>query len=391
MNLFTKNIVLMFAGIRIYLVNYFYESNKNKKAILTGKLLRYYAEFLGPTFTKCCQSLVYRDDLLPELALNELKPLLNHCTPEKNLETKVTENFPTVENLTLVGSGTIAHVYSGYIGNKKYAFKVKRTNIEEIMETDILLLESWLKYLNTYLPQYKLYKRFQHFKKAVSIQTNFRQEIENISLFQKAAKKLQFLTVVNVHQDLSTNDIIVMDFVEGETLNETTRVTEKHLYIEIFKLWINSLCDYNIVHGDLHFGNIIKTHDDKIVILDFGLVFNIETEFQCKIIEYFGLLLKRDYNKTTEWLLTNYIEGDITDEFQKELKQVVEDCMKQDDSEVNSWDCWKRINALLLKYNLSIAENYVELEISYNNCFNVLTSLNNDCTLIKVALDEVLS
>jgi predicted unusual protein kinase regulating ubiquinone biosynthesis (AarF/ABC1/UbiB family) len=165
MSYFLKKITFYSFIARIYYVNVMYSGPK--RHILVGKLMKSYSETLGPTFIKICQTLVYRNDLLPQQTLDELKPLLNKCIPEKNLENKIKTTFLNVSNIKLIGSGTIAQVYSGYLENKKYAFKVRRTNIENQMKQDIIFLEEWLSLIHKWYPYCNILKRFDIIKKSV--------------------------------------------------------------------------------------------------------------------------------------------------------------------------------------------------------------------------------
>ena len=219
---FLKNVTFYFLIIRVYSVFVFYSGDKRE--VLIGKLLRSYSELLGPTFVKICQTLVYRNDLLPQRTLNELKPLLNKCKPEKNLENKIESHFMNVNDIKLIGSGTIAQVYSGYLENKKYVFKVKRTGIDDLMKQDILFLEQWLRFIHKYYPYYNIYKRFNMIKKSVLIQTDFTNEINNFQTFAKVTKKLPDITVPHVYENMCTDEIIVMEFIADDGMIERSVV-----------------------------------------------------------------------------------------------------------------------------------------------------------------------
>ena len=385
MNYILKNAVFMYFLGKIYFILYYYKDTKYRQKLI-GKIMRYYAEYLGPTFIKICQSLTHRTDLLHNNTVNELKPLLKDCTPENNLEEKLQEQFTNIKELKLIGSGSIAQVYSGFINNKKYAFKIKRTNIDEQMNSDIYVIERWLNIINYFYPYYRIYNRFQQFKNAILIQTNFSTEIKNNLLFQKAVKKLPNIEIVKIHTELSTNNIIVMDYIEGKTLSENTTLTNITLIHQIVKLWFNTLFDYNIIHGDLHYGNII-INNDKLFILDFGLVFNIKPKIQIKFMEYLKYCIELDKINIYEWLLNNYIDGDKTEIFKIELMNLIEKYIIK--RYIRVWDFGKEIDKLLLKYKLFLNEEYIELEISQATSGSLMKSLNNDPKLLKSILHEL--
>jgi len=383
---FYKKIIFYSFIVRIYYVNVMYSSSK--RDTLIGKLMKSYSETLGPTFVKICQTLVYRNDLLPQKTLDELKPLLNKCMPEDNLENKIKNTFGNVSNIELIGSGTIAQVYSGCLEGKKYAFKVKRTEINKHIKKDISFLEEWFSFIHKYYPYCNILKRFDIIKKSIIIQTDFNKEIENCLIFEKVSQKLPNITVPHVYTDMSTEDIIVMDFIDGTPLCDTTTITDQNILKQILKLWLNGLLDYGLIHGDLHLGNLVKKHNSEdLVILDFGLVFNIQPTIQVKFMEYMNYFVNRDIQQITEWIFTNYILGEKTDKFKNDVKSLISKYITEE--HIRFWDFSRELDILLLEHNLELSEQFIELEISKTTSFAIMQTLNNDTTMLLGIFDEL--
>jgi ubiquinone biosynthesis protein len=360
---------------------------KAKRDTLVGKLIRSYSEILGPTFIKISQTLAYRDDLFSQLTLKEIKPLLNSCPSELHLEKKVAQQFPHVTELKLIGSGTIAQVYSGYIKDKKYAFKVKRTNIVENIKQDIEFIKNWLKFINKQFPQYNIYKRFNTIENSILTQTDFKKEIKNCHIFEKLTEKLPNIKTAHVYEELSSDDIIVMDFIEGTPLCDTVVITDQNLLKQILKLWLNGLLDYGIIHGDLHMGNLIQQPNGDIVILDFGLVFDVKPSIQIKFFEYMNYFIRRDIEKIIDWIFCNYIVGEKTEVFKNKVCNLVNIYINKE--QIKFWDFSKELDILMLEHNLELNEEYVELEISKTTSFVIMKTLNNDKNMLLSIFEEL--
>jgi ubiquinone biosynthesis protein len=75
-----------------------------------------------------------------------------------------------------------------------------------------------------------------------------------------------------VHHELSTRDILTMEFINGSTLDQTPRV---HLpsVTRVMRSSFLAMCfEHGLVHSDLHPGNVLVRTDGVLVMLDVGLV-----------------------------------------------------------------------------------------------------------------------
>ena len=116
---------------------------------VTPKNVRMALEELGPTFVKMGQILSSRDDLIPKEYCQEFQKLKHSVKPmpyEKVEEILTREYDCTLEEIFLemdqnpVGSASIAQVHKAKLKTgETVAVKVRRENIEELMERDAKL------------------------------------------------------------------------------------------------------------------------------------------------------------------------------------------------------------------------------------------------------------
>jgi len=94
---------------------------------------------------------------------------------------------------------------------------------------------------------------------------------------------------------------IVMEYIEGQQikklLNTTTKEKREILCNEIGKS-VARLHNYGLIHGDLTTSNMIKSFQDKIVFVDFGLG-EKNGELEAKGVDLH--LLKRSLQSTHYW------------------------------------------------------------------------------------------
>jgi hypothetical protein len=104
-------------------------------------------------------------------------------------------------------------------------------------------------------------------------QTDFKKEYKNLKRLSgkfKNASYIHFPTPFGAEED-----IIVMEFIEGEKVDVFYEKSEKDEHWEVMvKFWLfirESILLRNFCHADLHKGNW-KIHDGKLIIYDLGII-----------------------------------------------------------------------------------------------------------------------
>ena len=125
---------------------------------ITPENVRLALEELGPTFVKMGQILSSRDDLIPKEFCNEFQKLKHSVKPMpyETVEEILTREYdcPPSEiyqeiNKIPVGSASIAQVHKAVLKTGEVvAIKVRRENIEELMERDARLLKKVISLLH---------------------------------------------------------------------------------------------------------------------------------------------------------------------------------------------------------------------------------------------------
>ena len=88
------------------------------------------------------------------------------------------------------------------------------------------------------------------------------------------------ITVPNIYSDLTSRKVMVMSWVEGEKLSESTASNVKQLCTILLNCYLIQLLETGFLHADPHPGNLMRTPDGRLVILDFGLMTEVGGEQQ---------------------------------------------------------------------------------------------------------------
>ena len=189
-----------------------------------------------------------------------------------------------------INSGTVALVFKGKLNNVPIIIKILRNNIEERIHKDIdelvyvidnIFITKIFKFYNIKL-NFKTF--FVNNYDLLLKQCDFNQEADNCLLFKKNLKNKNNVVIPHVYKHFTefSNKIIVMDYICGQVAKDVQLEEFKKCAITFQTFFFESLFMYNILHGDLHLGNIILVDDNgdnnnvkNVGIIDFGIVYKL--------------------------------------------------------------------------------------------------------------------
>ncbi|QDZ23378.1 ABC1 domain-containing protein [Chloropicon primus] len=283
------------------------EETREKQAVQLRLLL---AE-LGPTFVKAGQALSIRVDLLPEAYLKELRKLQDAVPPfptEEALEILngelrpqggVSGVFETISPEP-VASASLGQVYRATLrsSGKEVAVKVQRPGILPSISLDMHIL----RLLAPYIQQSKnlnsdLVGLLDQWGERFVAELDYQREAENGKEFMEAmkARKITSVTAANPVDELCTNKVLITEWIYGERLELSEEEDVAKLCGLALTAYLTMLLDTGVLHADPHPGNLLRTDEGKLCILDWGLTTEITTDQQYAIIDYIAHLVAEDY------------------------------------------------------------------------------------------------
>jgi len=247
--------------------------------------LRAELEELGPTFAKLGQILSTRPDLLPPAFIDELSDLQDHVTPlteaevvavmEEELGVPWEDVFDRIDPKPLA-AGTIAQVHRATLEDgDRVVVKVQRpTARTEIME-DLALLELFAE-RTTHRPRFRqivdMPAVFEYLSESLHRELDFKREASNIARMREILERYPRLDVPQVHDDLSTSRLLVMEEVQGTAVREAPAgVAREEAARQILESYYQQILTDGFFHADPHPGNLMWWND-RVYFLDFGMV-----------------------------------------------------------------------------------------------------------------------
>ncbi|MDR6999192.1 AarF/UbiB family protein [Neobacillus niacini] len=311
----------------IFLQIYWYKIRKKPKAEwdkLWGRIGERFRKTLFELeglLIKIGQILSTRADLLPNAFIHQIEDLTDHVPPsdwsdirailEKQWGNTFHQHFHLIEK-TAIASASIGEVYKGVLKNgTEVAIKVKRPNIDSVIQTDFRILSFIIWFADHLVPIPKGFINFKvlfkELKQVIERELDYSKELETILLFKDRFSDMHDVQIPSVYSELSTSNVLVMEWLEGIRLTDMEalkhiEVSRKEMAKKLMKLFLPQWLEPGMFHADPHPGNVLVSKEGKIILLDFGMVGEITkkdaTYFQ-GLIESF---LSKNYAKAVDCL-----------------------------------------------------------------------------------------
>lgn len=299
-------------------------SKANRKGETLKGLGRVLAGFLhrgGPTFIKLGQVLSTRPDLLTEDLITELSYLQDDVAPmpfstvqatiEDDLGKSLEKTFRDFEREPLA-AGSVAQVHKATLHDgTEVAVKVKRPNLDERFQDDFRVFAVLIR-LAQLIPGIKEVRPLdliQEFGTAVRGQMDFQLERDNNRLLAKNFEGFDWVRLPALYEELSGDSTITMEFIRGHKVSDHMRLRngdpDRELAERLYRLYIDMAFNTQLLHADLHGGNLLVDENRKLVVLDTGLVHRLPSYYARRYVRAYLCVAAAD-----GWLqVDNYFSG----------------------------------------------------------------------------------
>lgn len=300
-------------------------------------------EELGPAFVKLGQLLATRPDLIPLDIAEEFKRLHDQVQPlplaelepvlAQHLGKNWQDKFSEFDSQP-IGAASIAQVHMARLKNdSKVVVKIQRPGIERIISEDLGVLYTLSELAEKYMPEAKLYNFtgiVDEFARTLDLETNFVIEANNIRRFQENFAKEKNIKIPDVHSELSGRRVLVMEALEGIPLSQKNSLSQEGIDPEAvlrlgLRCYLKMVFTDGLFHGDLHAGNMFVLPNNRIGLIDFGVVGRLNKKTQTAIANMLVALANEDYDRLAyEYIdLAPYTEGADVDLFARDLRDLI--------------------------------------------------------------------
>lgn len=192
-------------------------------------------------------------------------------------------------NATSVNAASIGQVHIATKNGKKLAVKIQYPGVAESIASDLAMVKPIAMSMFNIKGKDsdKYFKEVEH--KLVE-ETNYILEVEQSKEISKACAHISNLEFPQYYEDLSSERIITMDYMEGEHLSEftahnTDTKTAQKLGQALWDFYMYQIHNLKKVHADPHPGNFLVNEKGELIALDFGCMKTIPMAFYTPYFE----------------------------------------------------------------------------------------------------------
>ncbi|MCL1980496.1 MAG: AarF/ABC1/UbiB kinase family protein [Proteobacteria bacterium] len=252
--------------------------------------LRLVFEELGPTFIKLGQLLSTRPDLIPPDFLDELAKLQDEIPPFSVAEVRTIfreelgrypEEIFHYFDAEPLAAASIGQVHRARMDNDaEVVVKVQRPGIENIIAVDLEILAHIAALMEQYLEEAQGHQPMaivHEFARSLSREIDFSVELSNIQRFARQFEGNQAIHVPLVYPELSTDRVLVMEYVLGIKSSKVEVLREQGYDLALIaergaNLVMEQIFVHGFFHADPHPGNVFILPDNVVCFIDFGQV-----------------------------------------------------------------------------------------------------------------------
>ncbi|MDR3607524.1 MAG: AarF/UbiB family protein [Oligoflexia bacterium] len=392
-----------------FLPNRFVDEVNEEEHLSPAQRLRLAFEELGPTFVKFGQLLSTRQDLLPESFIEEFVKLQDNVQPlpfeairavlESELGRPIAEAYASFNEAPLAAA-SISQVHEAVLPTgERVVVKVQRPEIEKIIDMDVSLLAFLAGLFERYIPETRIVGPktiVDEFFRTLSYELDFVVEANNMGKMTENMRSFPEIVIPKVHKKLSTHRVLTLERLDGVPLNniqaiDKAGIDRKKLVDVGARAFFQSVMIDGLFHGDLHGGNLFALPDNRLGIIDFGIVGRLSQKSRDQLAIMLMALVTEDY-ETLCYEYTDLGGGSAAldfDSFQRDVRNALSPHIGLALSELNVGKVLIDATRIATKYDIKVPGDWMIVFKAILTIEGMGSTLDPDFDLLSVSEELV--
>jgi ubiquinone biosynthesis protein len=247
-------------------------------------------EKLGPTYIKLGQLLSTRSDILPATYMDALARLQDEVEPfdgaeaeqiiESELGVRMSKLFDRFDR-DPIAAASLGQVHRARLRDgRSVAVKVQRPDIRQRIMDDLEALGQVAEFIDSHTDMGRRYgtaDMLEEFRRSLLRELDYVREAQNLAQFRENMKEFADIVVPAPIHDYTTSRVLTMEWVPGEKVTAIPPIRKTELDGDalgetLFKAYLKQILVDGIFHADPHPGNVFVTDDDRVALIDLGMV-----------------------------------------------------------------------------------------------------------------------
>ena len=275
---------------------------------------------LGPTFIKLGQLLSSRPDVLPPEYVDVLSRLQDEVPPapwpaaRAVIEAELgplAERFDAFDEDAISGA-SLGQVYRAEADGRPVAVKVRRPNVEALVEADLRVLGWTLPVVAWLVGQpraFSLSNLADEFAKTIREEMDYVREARMLEEIRANFADVDAVRIPEVDHSRSGARVLTMAYVPGTKVTDVEGLRANGLVPSevgerVVRTYLKMIVEDGVFHADPHPGNIAVAPDGTVILYDFGMSGYVDPSVQDHIIEFYLAVAERDTERILDALVS---------------------------------------------------------------------------------------
>jgi ubiquinone biosynthesis protein len=278
-------------------------------------------EELGPTFVKLGQLLATRVDLFGPEWIAEFEKLQDQAprVPGEQIRSQLIADFSVTPetlfkqfNPEPLAAGSIAQVHRACLHDgTQVVVKICRPGIRTIIDADMRLLQRFAKMLETEASEWRRFHPLdvvRRFRASLYRELDLAAECHNAERIAQAFIDHPEIIVPKVYWQFTSERVNVQDFISGIPAHDLAAIEAAGLdRVKLAKIGaqaaLKMMLQDGFFHADPHAGNVFYLPDNRVALIDYGMVGHLSDKRRNEVIDLLQALVQRDSEQVIDVLL----------------------------------------------------------------------------------------
>jgi predicted unusual protein kinase regulating ubiquinone biosynthesis (AarF/ABC1/UbiB family) len=256
----------------------------------------------GGVLSKLSQIISYAEGDTNNNVFDNCKPYKSKKTVNylKNmLETELFEKHISFCDLNIYKSGSIGQVHKAILKNGHHVIiKVQYRGLEKQCKEDLQIISKVIQFLYN---GNKLTNAIIDLKTKLYEELDYTIEYKNQESFFNLWKNDDSFVIAELIPELSSDKILCMKYVEGESLHDfiisSSPEQKQKIGYNIYKFIFTNIFKNQLFYSDIHYGNFLIQNKEILCVMDFGCINYIDDELLKNLIELLKSIHSNDKEK----------------------------------------------------------------------------------------------
>ena len=226
------------------------------------------ADFFPASFIEPLSGL---HDQVPGRPLGELREYLEH-----ELGQPLDEAFAQIEEMP-IAAASLAQVHKArLLDGTEVVIKIQYPEARKVFPIDLASMRRTCRVVHWLNKRIDLLSIADELAEFIEMELDFTREAESTERTRIAFTGDERIRIPHVHKSLSSERILVLDFLPGRRIGDTEALAAMGLSLKdtaqrVADLYCTMIFEHGFFHGDPHPGNMLIEADGTVGLIDFGL------------------------------------------------------------------------------------------------------------------------